>query len=67
MASNVISISAKEEDKLRERILEISMGEGIKWGVGGCLVGGVGTYFASSKSINFMKYMSGKFSCYYIF
>ena len=43
---------------MKERVLAISMGEGIKWGFGGCLVSGAGIYVASMKSINFMKYMS---------
>ena len=74
---------SKVDEKMKERILSIACGEGIKWGenhqnhhnhhnhhyyyyyyyyyyqgIGGFVIGGTGTYVASVRSVNFMKYMS---------
>ena len=42
----------------RERIDALALGEGIKWGVGGLLLGGAGTAAATVYNKSFSKFMS---------
>lgn len=45
-------------DDLKERVLSLAVGEGIKYGLIGATTAGVGTYVATIKSDSFRKYMS---------
>lgn len=58
LPANAPSEDIQRELFRRERIDALALGEGIKWGVGGTLVGGAGTAAATIYNKNFAKFMS---------
>eukprot|EP01038_Epipyxis_sp_PR26KG_P012341 gene12341-16552_t len=52
------SVTSNEERIRKDRILALSLGEGIKYGIGGFLVAGIATVVASMRSKKFDKFMS---------
>jgi hypothetical protein len=48
----------KYREMRKKKILDVSQGEGIKYGIAGFIIGGLGTVAADASSEAFRKYLS---------